>query len=429
MDKSTPSEKILERAARFRWDLDELKKVMATNDDDFFKLDILIDHIINYSRSDCITKADMPERLDKVLRRIYRQIVPQEGLLLQQGRHAGFVEDLYDTFCFVTLCSYLHASKRIKGQSIRDFVHDRSPLNFKDSDSFNHRAIALENSEIARFRKARNRHLSKNEVYIKDTKWEAISKDAAYEWEGVFAIESAEENVKEVCKRIKNLYSGLDEVFDLAEDDRYPERFKKIYDKFVNRLTKISYADYQKLMEFYLTRIAANKEYCGINLYRLERRFKPYIISREIRELCACQTSEERAALLLKDVILRNIGFPRLYEDFEKLSPEQMEACAAEFPNWLSEIVFSGCLILDCLVENGTFGPDWEKLFIMTTNHMAEKIYYQPETLDKTAPEAAEGNFFDLLSSPVVAVLCGDSGNPFYLCHLFELFLELYPLE
>ena len=80
-------------------------------------------------------------------------------------------------------------------------------------------------------------------------------------------------------------------------------------------------------------------------------------------------------------------------------------------------------------MENGTFGPDWEKLFIMTTNYMAEKIYYQPETLDLSAPEAAEGNFFDLLSSPVVAVLCGDSGNPFYLCHLFELFLELYPLE
>ena len=168
---------------------------------------------------------------------------------------------IYDTFCFVTLCSYFHDLKRIDGLSIRKFVHERSPLNFKDSDSFNHRAIALENNEIARFRKARNRHLSKNEVYIKDTKWEAISKDAAYEWEGVFAIESAEENVKEVCKRIKNLYSGLDEVFDLAEDDRYPERFKKIYDKFVNRLTKISYVDYQKLMEFYLTRVAANKEY------------------------------------------------------------------------------------------------------------------------------------------------------------------------
>ena len=35
MDKSAPSEKILERAARFHWNLDELKKVMATNDDDF----------------------------------------------------------------------------------------------------------------------------------------------------------------------------------------------------------------------------------------------------------------------------------------------------------------------------------------------------------------------------------------------------------
>lgn len=128
---------------------------------------------------------------------------------------------IYDTFCFVTLCSYFHDLKRIDGLSIRKFVHERSPLNFKDSDSFNHRAIALENSEITRFRKARNRHLSKNEVYIKDTNWGAISKDAAYEWEGVFAIESAEENVKEVCKRIKNLYSGPDEVFDLEDDDRY----------------------------------------------------------------------------------------------------------------------------------------------------------------------------------------------------------------
>lgn len=106
-------------------------------------------------------------------------------------------------------------------------------MNFSDCDSPNHSAAALEESEVDRFRKSRMRLLSQGKVYIKNTQWNAISRDSAYEWGFYFDLQNEPCNVQDVAKRLKNLYSGIYRVLRSDANTNFTNRVLDEYESFV----------------------------------------------------------------------------------------------------------------------------------------------------------------------------------------------------
>lgn len=384
---------IAARIQNFRWNVKDLEEFVNKNRDYFFHLDFLRENVVRFSESDIIMDMEPKERIFGIFRQIYREFKMPDNSVSRLFCCSPLYEDMYKVCLFHTLCSFLHASKRIKGKSLRKFVREYSPT------------PDILDQEEDRLRRARQRLLSKAKVYNKKSQWAAITEDVEYEWTFYYDIDNAEDIVQDTFKRVKNLYSDIDRALDADRDDGYLEHVENAYKKFLSKLHKIKYENYLRLQKTILSRINQNKEYYGINLYRLERRLRPYITTIEVEKLLACQTEDAKKDVLEKSVVLLDICYPKLYEDFSSLPYPDMILCAGEFPGYLSDIAGTSCLIFDELVEKGTFGEDWKNLFREITNEMASDVLFRPDDIDVTVGKGAQTHFERLLCAPVIAAI------------------------
>ena len=393
---------IAERANNFRWNTEFFQALVLENEKLFLALGRLKGNILSVCNTEAAKKLPKEELLKKVFTDIYNLIeLPARSELVHFLNDAELSKSVYEALLFTTLGSFLHGSKRIKGKRLIDFVYDHSPLNLSKSDFAPSAVTDMLHAETVRLRKARNRRLSEGKAYYKNSQWTAITKDAEHEWTFYFALESSDEAVQDTFKRLGNLYKGLDDALDADKDDNYAGKLNTAYGKFESKLRKIQYSNYVKLQQAILEHIKADQTYWGLNLYRLERKLKPYAITNEVKTLAACQDKADESRFLLQSVILQDIEFPAVHAFLSSLEPEISRACSQDFSVLRSNVELGGCLILDALVEAGVFGDDWETLFRDMTNRLAERVLYDPEKLDFTVTEHSQQAFEKLLAAPV----------------------------
>ena len=147
--------------------------------------------------------------------------------------------------------------------------------------------------------------------------------------------------------------------------------------------------------------INTDKTYFGLNLYRLERKLKPFIIASEIKSLTECKDTEDENTFLAKTTLLRGIEFPAIYQSLFPMPLDILADCCQDFLVFRSTIEMAGCLVLDELVERGVFGEDWEGLFRSVTNELASTVLYDIDKLDFTITEASQAAFEKILAAPV----------------------------
>ena len=395
-------EKLLQRSEKFRWDVKKLKNNLAQAPDVQLNFEILHDHIMKASESSIFQKLNDDEKIEWFFNMIFHSMNRTE-----EERQLCFeiAPEMFQIGKFMTLCTFLNTSKRIKGESIKDFVFHANPLDFPNPDSANYRAVSLWEAETEKFKKSRMRLLSQGRVYIKNTQWNAISKDAAYEWGFYYALEKESSAVHRAFKKQKNLYSDIRKIRSFEKNENFKDEVRGAYKKFISRLKKLNYEDYLQLQKIILVRICGDKEYYGINLYRLERRLRPYLISHEVKWLEACTSYEEKRAVLAKTVCLDDICFPGLYEKLFKLPMRFASLLAQICSEYLARISMESCLILDELVERNSFGDDWENRFRGISNALAESVLYDPATIDVSATKKSQQEFLRLLNAGVVEEL------------------------
>ena len=403
---------VITRAKNFRWDIAAFEKQISGNESYLFNFSILKDVILEFSSMPLMSELDGKEILQKIAYKLYFTYKASTSDLILFGNESQCSDNVYKAYFFSVLCSFLNTSKQIKGKTLSDFVKKNHPRKFSDPDSPNYYDETLLEDEIRALRKSRNRLLAHGKVYIKNTQWSAISKDAEHEWAFHFELKYAEETVQDVFKRMGNLYNDIDKVLSSPKDDGYTERLKAAYKKFVSKLQKIKYGNYIELIKVILSHIHKDKEYYGLNLYRLERRLQPYKIINEVNDLLACPPGLEDYILWMT-VILGDTSFPKLYQDFSSLPCDKAELYAEEFPGFLQDIVISSCLILAEVVKKGTFGNDWENLFRTVMNELAEDVLYDPSQLDFSIKEGSQEKFEKLLAAPVFVALCREAGVNF----------------
>lgn len=214
------------------------------------------------------------------------------------------------------------------------------------------------------------------------------------------------------------MYADIRKALKSKRDEGYSDRVQAAYKKFRSKLNKLQYEHYLELQRVVLSRICADKEYYGINLYRLERRMRPHGIIREVKKLEECTTKVDEITALLKTVFLDDICFPAIYEKLFALPLGKTILFAEILLEYIPCFAVESCLILDELVERGVFGNDWEELFRDMSNELAETVLYDPAAIDFSVTEVSQEKYRRLLNAGVFVEVCVGSNRKFVIDEL-----------
>ena len=428
METKPPWYELTKRVENFRWNM--ASEEIANFPEEFFMAlcDQQSENLAKWMRGQGWNTSEI---LKAVFIGVYDLVAQQDPVFGMFYDDDLFGDDVYEACLFTTLCIFLHATTRIKGKSLKDFIRDTSPMEYNNPDSPNYRSPSLLTSDEEKYRRTRHRHFSTREklrqvenaqpsgtsAYYKHSQWSAMAKDAEHEWTFYHALNSDDSNagsvlsaeVKDTFKRLGNLYKDILPALLSPKDDGYAARVDTAYKKFSSKLSKIKYASYLELLQEIFRHLESDKEYYGINLYRLEKELRPFATTHYVNKLLACQNNAnemqsyvEEIRILNESIAMDKIWFPRLYEHFALLfNYEDMGLGAEVFLEFLNMVVGSACLVIDELVEKDCLGDDWEALFIQMTNEMAESVFYAPSEIDFTVSDGSQEKFRELLDEPI----------------------------
>lgn len=387
------------RAENFRWNVKQLKYMLEEEGESFVDFAEFNRSIREVCETDSTSEQMGAGQLEVMFQKLCHAMVKT------REEHVLFLNvepEMVRICAFVTLCGFLHNTKRLRGKSLRDFVLEDGPGRLEPNGS----KAYVADVESEKLRKDRTRLLSQGKVYVKNTRWNAMSKDSMYEWGFYFDLAKESYDVQDVFKRQKNLYSDIRNTMKFVDQDGFEEKITEAYKKFRSKLKKLEYSKYVELQKAIKTRILDDLGYYGINLYRFERRMRPYTITHEVKRLEKCNSDEEEIQALLKMVWLDDVCFPSIYERLFDLPLQITQMYAEVFSEYLERTVILGCLILDELVEQGAFGDAWEKLFIDVSNKMAETVLYDPEKINFEVTEKSQQKFMRILHASVLVEVC-----------------------
>ena len=400
-----PSQKkFIERLDHFYWNHDVCRRIIEADPAGFEKLDqFRLSLSTSTNMMHLKETSAYTELLIKVLLAIYKFIYADAKSTHAPFFHclntASLENYLIESYMFTVLCSFIHTSSRIERKPYSKFLHEYNPLPSTDH-------ISTETHPDADgFRKSRYRKLRQGKVFIPQTKWAAIPKDLEHELSFRFAIELEEPDLFDIYKRFGNLYNDLLKVVDPSKGNICMEAFSKAEKQFLSKLTKLDYSKYLRLQETIIDHICSNKEYCGINLYRLERTMAPYRIINDVNMLASHSFGNEAEAdYLTRTAYLKDIPFPKIYHTllFTRTDTSTIADHADTFDALLHRINFIGCLILDALIEEHFFGEDWENLFRVLSNSLAQDVLYDPDKFASPKLNGKEQEKFEkLLAAPI----------------------------
>lgn len=402
----------VDRAQKFHWNVELIKKQIAGNEFYFRMLYSLKKDIVN--ELDETGKLREKQVLEKVFLEIYnfairydeQFIIFAEGVdPFVQGVHVH--ESVYEACFFTVLCMFLHDTKRIDGKSLRRFVYDNSLEYYNDKKSPNYFPFDSSSSdkllnEESTLRKTRNRRLSDRPVYNKRTEWSAMSKDSEHEWTYYYILEVIGDEEKDTFKRINVLYNDIKKIVETDGDGGYEIQPEKAYKKFLSKLKKLKYENYLKMQESILEHIYENDNYYGMNIYRFEKELKLYIVTYEVKCLLDCEDEDDEKDILVKSIILKDIHYPKVYKDFASFSDLPLiQEYTQVFNIFQNMVIISYNLVMDELIEKGYFGENWEKLFLDMINGMTESVFYDPKKIDYTVAPGSQEKFMEILDAPV----------------------------
>ena len=423
METKPPWHELTKRVENFRWNM-ALEEIAIFPEEFFMALcNLQSENLAKWMRGQ---GWDTSEILKAVFMGIYDLIAngASQFEIFRIQEDSLIFADAQQACLFTTLCIFLHTSTRIKGKSLKDFIRDTSPMEYNNPASPNYRSPSLLISDEEKLRRTRHRQFSTREklrqvenaqplgtsAYYKRSQWSAMAKDAEHEWTFYHTLNGDNSNAdsvlsadaKDTFKRLGNLYKDILPALLSPKDDGYTSRLDAAYKKFSSKLSKIQYASYLELLRGIFHHLESDKAYYGINLYRLEKELHPFAITRHVKQMLACQNEATEITLLNEAVILNNIWFPRLRENFASLPTcDEMAIYVRTFSEFLNMVVGSACLVIDELVEKGCFGNDWESLFIQMTNEMAESVFYTRKEIDFNVSYGSQEKFRELLDEPI----------------------------
>ena len=333
--------------------------------------------------------------LNLALVRVFKLVVLSDPSFVIFSEASPFYTEAYVACCFATLCLFIHLSRRIKRNTIREFQNEFSPLKYDKFQS----QYDPEESERARFRQARQRILSSRPVYIKGTAWVAMSSDSLNEWSLYYRLEN-EPALKKIFKRIGNLNTDILKVIE--SKDCTKAAIENALRKYQSKVEKLHFKDYLELQKFCIDNILKDPKYYGMNIYRLEKRLSPYKIICEINQLINCENVEEECRFFDQSMAFQHIFYPQLYKALiNSFDFDYAVSYAHLFPFFSNTFYVSSRLVIDYMIDGNYFGNEWESFLLNHINKMAESVFYNPADIDYSTTPESQDAFEKILTAPV----------------------------
>ena len=417
MDKEFPMPDLAKREENF------YNGKIPSADDPFInkKKTYYIDLQLLVERIEAVIKRVGTDSMEDTLRLIFSDVYDfvieynkktQNDCYCIFGKNESIYNDTFEACFFISLCMFLHDSKRIAGMTQREFVYKHDPLKFNVKESpnyfdYNHKYRDNNNYELVRttgnkLRTYRKRHFSFRPVH-NSKEWSTIRMDSEHEWKLYFDLNQAEKKVQDTYKRIRNLYNEIYEVLNSSPESISMEELGNAYKMFKSRLKKIKYEDYLDIIDFCLKHINKDKAFYGINLYRLEKELQPFKITNEVNRLLACKDGHEEDVALKKFFLLQRIPFPKIYEYiYTQIDETRIVFVPSLFYSFMDQLVQSSRLVIDKFVENGLLGDDWINFLLRTVNDLASSVLYDPKIIDRTVTPESQDAFEKDLNCPII---------------------------
>lgn len=323
----------------------------------------------------------------------------------------GLRNSVYEACFFTSLAMFLHGTDKLdkKAKTLKQFVYDNSTSGYKRKYHPDCSDIAWEKKEQFEveeqtFRRARHRFLSTRAVYKKEgNEWKAMRADEEYEWSLYYKLDIGNGST---YKKLKNLLNSIKDAIDSTEDEDYGKRLIQAYKTFSSKLEKIKYEDYIALLKEIVEHINQDKTYYGMNIYRLEKELRPYIVVAEVNDLLNCGNDAEEDKVINRILNLNDIHFPKVYKILSALDdsdfadvpfPVTRTICANYVNDFIKNVSKLCNLIYDVLIDDCYFGKEWEILFLDTVNNLTEKVFYDPETIDFSIKPNSQEKFMEIL--------------------------------
>lgn len=420
MDCQPRWHELIERAANFYESSNQFSIQTFENEQFFTELHTLYELLI----TGLIQMNDAGNEiiLKKVFTNIYNFVVRTNDKFIVFGENSRFHSNVFEACFFTALCLFIQDSKRVKGLSLRKFVYNNSLSGFnvknstnyfdyneKNPDKYRENAVEYQRliEEDVVIRQMKHRLLQFRNANTKRPEWSTMPGSSEHEWSFHYVLKSLSKESQETYKRVGNLNNDIIKVFMLSspKNDNYNERVDEAFKKFSSKLKKLKYEKYLKLQKEILAHICEDKTYYGMNIYRFEKQLRLYNISDEVKRLLECKDEDEENQVIKKSIILSDIHFPKIYQDFcSPDDPSYTAAYATIFFAFRDAIVGSCRLIYDALIDNGYF-TDWETFFLSTINEMTEKVFYNPAEIDYTVTPKSQEKFEKIISASPKVIL------------------------
>lgn len=418
---------LIGRAKHFHGDYEVFKKQALENEVFYMALNDLKENLIAGLTK--IGDLSRKQILEQAFSEVFNFVTSQYSGFSVFYRNKTIYGHVFEACFFTTLCMFIHGTIRIKGVSLRRFLYDTSSnkYNFKGSDDIKRSKYYFDydrpekdslgfktiKEEETTLRQMRYRLLSTRATYIKKPEWSAISVDSKIEWAFMYVLEELGNSNKELFdtyKRIGNLYNDIIKELSCYRIDPLNKanysRLESAYKKFSNKLRKIKYENFVELQKEILSNICKDQSHYGMNMYRFERSLRLFNITSEVKGLLDTKDDKEECYRIKKSIILKDIQFPKLHQDFSALGElEDTALCAGKFLLLMDFVVGSSRLIIDELVELNIFGEDWENLFLDAINDMTEKVFYDPAQIEYTITPNSQEKFEKVVAAPVCNIL------------------------
>lgn len=415
MDEKPYWHKLVERAKNFHENYELFQRGAKENEVFFAELHTLYESIIDDLNK--TNESNNKQILKTVFTNVYDLVVKSNDKFIIFGKDTRLHNNVFEACFFTTIGSFMNATKRIKGLSLREFLYKHSPTKYNvkgteyyfDYKNCGKNASDLLTSEETALRQMRHRRLSTRAVYNKQPEWAAIRMDSEHEWVFYFVLNSLDNDLFDTYKRIGNLFSDINAAMRVLKsapkDEGHYSKLHDAYKKFSSKLKKIDYEKFLELQKKILLHTCENKLYYGMNIYRLEKRLRPYRITCDVKRLLGCRDDKEENHIIMRSNIMHDLHFPKLYQDFGAFDdPAYTAFCADTFVSFRNTVVISSRLIIDNLIENGHF-KDWENLFLDSINEMAEVVFYDPAKIDYTVTPKSQEKFIKIITAQVQFML------------------------
>ena len=351
------------------------------------------------------------DQIKDILKTIFDSLVSSNEFRIF-NINSPYYNRVLEACLFTTLCHFINKTRRIKALSIRDFLYHNSSCGYSVKGSNYYldinnpdkasTAFHLIDLETAKLRKMRHRLFSTREVYDKRSEWSAIPISSVHELSICWSLIQAQSedliaNYK-IFKRIGNLNNDIVNVLKSPKDHDFLHRLDNGIIKFTSKVKKLNFEDVLIFDKFVLNKICENKAYYGINIYRFEKLLRLYNLTYEVHHLEKCNTSNEERRFLETTVVLREIYFPKIYQQFSTIQDTlTMYNYANSFTALLNFFTFSSCLIIDYLIDINFFGEDWNRVFINILNDMVKDVFYDINDIDFSISSMSQKNFEKIL--------------------------------